>query len=535
LTTHDLIAIARRRIWVVVLCAAVAAGAAFLVSESKTKKYTAGATLLFEDPGFDQKLFGSTFLQPAVDQTREAATNLRLVTLRVVAQRTAEKYGRGLTAGQVQQMVNVGEEGDSNLVAISVTDTSPTRAAAVANLFGEQYIEFRRDADQRKIKEAEQLISRQLRTASTDPRETATLRERANQLQILASLQTGKAELVERAVPPSVASSPHPTRNAVVGGVLGLLLGLGLAFLLERMDRRLREADEIADIFGRPILGAIPESGVLAGSSGPTASLTDARPEAEAFQMLRANLRYFYVNQPVRSLLVTSSAPGDGKSTVAWHLASAAAAAGTRVLLLEVDLRRPTFANASNLSRGPGLSQVLAQQVPMAEAIQKARIHAAFGDFDQDRTLDVLVAGDVPPNPVDLIGSERMGELLNQAEETYDLVVIDSPPLSLVSDVIPLTQRVSGVIVVCQLGRTTRDAIARLRDQLGNLDAFTFGIVINAVKRSDDSYGYGYGYEAYAPSPSPPAANGDGVSDGNAGNGDLERDKSPIEPSRIPR
>src|SRR5207244_8023755 len=184
------------------------------------------------------------------------------------------------------------------------------------------------------------------------------LRQRAEQLQILAALQTGNAELVQPANVPTTPSSPTPTRDAILGLIIGILLGLGLAVLLERLDRRLKDPKEISEAFDRPILGAIPESRAIANADHDPQRL--APGEAEAFRMLRANLRYFNVDRQINSVLITSSAPADGKSTVAMHLASAAAGAGAKVLLMEADLRHPTLARRLGLPHDRGLSQVLA-------------------------------------------------------------------------------------------------------------------------------------------------------------------------------
>ena len=209
---------------------------------------------------------------------------------------------------------------------------------------------------------------------------------------------------------------------------------------------------------------------------------------------MRANLRYFNVDRDVRSVLITSAAPGDGKSTVAWHLAAAAAAARTRVLVVEGDLRHPGLGRALERGAGPGLSTVLAGASSFHEAIQRVPVSDGRTDGDSSRSVDVLFSGPIPPNPTDLIESDRMREVLQRAQMEYDFVVVDTPPTSVVSDAIPLVSQVGGVLVVGRLGKSTRDSLANLRDQLVNLDAPVLGVVVNGLGRDASGYGYGYGY-----------------------------------------
>jgi polysaccharide biosynthesis transport protein len=543
-----LLRVLRRRIGVVLACLVLVPAAALAVSLSQEKQYSASASLLFRDPQFDQKLFGSTVFSRQVDPAREAATNVKLVSLDVVAARTARALGGGVQQGTIQGKVQVAGEGQSDVVSITATDPDPAYAARIANTFAQEYIAFRRESDRSKISAAQKLVQDQLERLPATERsgeQASSLRERAEQLQILASLQTGNAELVQPARAPSAPSSPKPVRNTAFGVLFGLLLGLGLAVLLERLDRRLKDPSEIADAFDRPVLGAIPESRAIATAAQNPRRLSPG--EAEAFRMLRANLRYFNVDNEIRSVLITSSSPGDGKSTVAMHLASAAAAAGSRVLLIEADLRHPTIAGRLGLPPNRGLSQLLAGEIATFEDAAHSVPVSGRRRGDPDfRTMDVCVSGPIPPNPTDLIESERMHEVLARAGERYDLVVVDTPPTSVVSDAIPLVKQVSGVIVVCRLGKTTRESAAHLRSQLSNLEANTLGVVVNSVGRQSAYYGYGYGYgpEAQKPrkrgrggrpadelaEPEPVAAaatNGHGPANGHA----PERGPEPREPA----
>jgi capsular exopolysaccharide synthesis family protein len=490
---RGILTVVRRRFGVIALCALLVPAAALVLSLIQEKEYTATATLLFRDPQLDQKLFGSSFVDDTGDAEREAATNLKLVSLDVVAARTARALGGDFTDGQVSSSIETSSEGQADVVTIEATHTDPRLSARLANTFAEQYIRFRRRADRAKIAEAKRLVQGQLDQLTPEEQATPSarsLRQRLQELQIVTALQTGNAEQVEIAETPTSQSSPRPLRNTAVGAVLGLLLGLAAAFLLERLDRRIRDPEELPEIFGRPTLASIPEVDELASTDTPLS------PEAsEPFRMLRANLRYFNVEKQVRSVLITSSQPGDGKSTVAWNLAVASASAGIPTLLIEADLRRPSFAQWTRSGVRLGLSGLLSHQGDLDEAVQTLSVGARPGGT-RSHTLDVILSGALPPNPDELIDSTRMREIVDEAQLTYQLVVIDTPPTSAVSDAIPLMNAVSGVIVVGRLGRTTRDSAAQLAHQLQNLEARILGVVVNGARRRRGGYGYGYGFDA---------------------------------------
>jgi receptor protein-tyrosine kinase len=378
-------------------------------------------------------------------------------------------------------------------------------AARIANTFATEYIEFRRRSDREMIQETTQLVERRLAELSPGELEGPTgrvLQRRLEELEILASLQTGNVEQVQVAEPPEERSAPKPMRNGLIGVVLGLMLGAGAALLLDRLDRRLRDPEEAAEIFERPILTLIPEAEALAEPDRPLPAAV-----AEAFRMLRANLRYFNVDREVRSVIVTSAQPEDGKSTVAWQLASAAAATGTRVLLIEADLRRPTLSRWMHRAPRVGLSAFLTGQAELDEAVERVKLGEGNGSLPAHE-LDVIFAGGPPPNPDELMESERMRELLREAESDYELVLIDTPPTSVVADAVPLLREASGVLVVARLDQTTRDAARQLNEQLRNLKARVLGVVINHLRVRGFGYGYGYGYGYYGESV--PGRDGDG-------------------------
>jgi succinoglycan biosynthesis transport protein ExoP len=481
------LAVIRRR-WVTVVVATIAVAAvAFVVSLTQSKTYTASASLLFRDPQLDQKLFGSSFLSAGTDPGREAATNVKLAALDVVAERVAARMRPGTTASDVRDVTNVRSEGQSDVASISAEDREPGRAARIANLMAEQFVQYRRMADQSKVREAQTLVSGELSRMSARERSSSrgrSLEARSQQLQILASLQTGNVEIAERAPVPTEASSPRPVRSGLTGAFVGLLLGLLGAFARERMDRRLRDQDELAEIFGRPLLASVRKSSRLSQAIQDDTRL----PDAEPFRILRASLRYFGADKDLKCIVVASAQAGDGKSLTAWHLAVASAQAGKRTLLVEADLRRPGIGHRlPDAAGGPGLTDVLTQEATLETAVRSIPVleDARPGET---RTLDVLLAGPLPPDPVDLIDSSAMRSLLVEARAAYDLVILDTPPTTIVADAIPLFEEADGVIVVAWVKGTLRPALRTLQAQLATLDAPVLGVVANAVTSESNRY-----------------------------------------------
>lgn len=500
LSLEQVMGVLRRRALLIVLCVILAAGGAYGYSKHQTKQYTATASLVFNNNQLGQQLAGL----PATSSNNQQAqqnTNLKLVQIGDMAAKTAARLGHGLTEEAVSANVSVSAQAESNIVEVSVANTSPALAAAIANTYTAQFVKEQQNSNHQYYSSALALVNKQL--AALSPRQRVStaalaLENRAQSLGVLAELRSGSVQIAHVAKVPTSPSSPKVSRNTLLGAILGLLLGLGVAFLLERLDRRIREPKDLEAVYGLPLLGVVPESAALArsGRRGGQAQVALPPNEAEVFHLIRAHLRYFNVDRELRTLMVASAAPGDGKTTVAHHLAAAAARMGSRVLLVETDLRRPTLSRQLDIPAGPGIADVLIGAISMSEATQSIELNGPDGDGARRRTLDVLVAGAaLPPNPGELIESRAMEAVLRQAKSAYDLVVIDTPPLTAVSDAFPLLGKVDGVIVVGRVGRNRRDVAERLHETLTGADAPLLGVIANGFKASGrGSYAYSYAY-----------------------------------------
>jgi capsular exopolysaccharide synthesis family protein len=489
-----ILAILRRRSLLIGLCTLGIALAAFGWSALQQKEYSSSASLLFRNPGFAEDLFGTSQTTSITDPTREAATNEKLVSLKIVADRAA-KYLPELSAEDVSSMVSVSSEGEADVVSVTATSPEPAQAMHVANTFAKQFIVFRSQTDRSKLVEAKKLAEEEFRRLSPEQQKGArgqALSRGAEKLGILASLQTGNAELVQPAELPTSPSSPKPARNTVLGAIVGLLLGIGLAFLFERLNRTLRDPEEAQEAFDLPVLATVPESKAILASNKKGAVTDLPFMENESFRMLRASLQYFNVDREIRAVLITSYGASVGKSTIAWNLARVASSS-SKVVLVESDLRNSSIGQQHDLAMGPGLTQVLTHQVDLDAAIQSRDVSGqSNGAGGPTPSLDVIVAGGHPPNPAELIESDALHQLIGRLKERYEFVVIDSAPIGVVADAFPLMREVDGVIAVARMSHTTRDHAAHLSEQLRRMDAPLLGFVANGVKVKRGRYGYGY-------------------------------------------
>lgn len=297
---------------------------------------------------------------------------------------------------------------------------------------------------------------------------------------------------------PTSPSSPNGKLNLALGALAGLLLGVGYAVVRDRMDQHLRSAEQVEQATGMAVVGHLPLESSLS-SHLSVLPVADARGRgrfvalAEAFRGLRTNLQYMSVDDPPRAIVVTSPLPGDGKSFTAANLALTIAASGRRVVLVDGDLRRPMIASLFELPNDAGLSDVLAGRVAAADVLQPA---------DPTYPLEVLAAGPVPPNPSEILGSERMRQLIAELGKDA-LVIIDSPPVLPVTDAAVLSTRADGALLVVSTGRTTFDQLEAALELLDKARAKPLGIVLNRVPTSGAGavrYGYQYRGDYYSSS-----------------------------------
>lgn len=416
--------------------------------ESETQLFVA-----IQNSGSVQELQqGNTFSQARVQ------SYVKTVGTPAVLQPVIDSLGLPLPAEQLSKSIAASSDLNTVLITITVKDGSPVQAAAIAQAVGNSLI--------RTIDEL----------------------ERSDK----SSASPVKLSVVTPAVAPSAPTSPNTKLSLLMGFLAGLAVGFAGATLRNMLDNRVRGEADVRKITDSPILGAIA---LEQDAKKPLITQIPAQsPRAESFRQLRTNLQFANVGQKSTAVLVTSSLPGEGKTTTATNLALALAQAGQSVVLVDADLRRPMVAQYLGLERHAGLTTVLVGEADLNEMLQP------WGDDN----LYVLSSGQIPPNPSELLGSNAMAQLIRRLEDTFDAVVIDSPPLIPVTDAAVLAQSVSGVILVVDSQGTKQASVVKSLQSLNLVSANLMGVVLNRLPlKGPDAYGYGYGYGPISDAPLP--------------------------------
>jgi succinoglycan biosynthesis transport protein ExoP len=449
---RDYLEILRRR-WVgataVALAVLAAASALTLLS---TPKYTATTRLFFAVQGSESVTDlaqGSTFAQRQMISYSEVATS-PLVLDPVIRDLGLDTTSTAL-AGSLTAVV----PSDTVILEVSAVNADPVRARDIANAVGSQLSE--------------------VATTLVPEREDGS---EAVQATILAPAQL-----------PATPSSPDVLRNLAVALALGLVLGAGFALLRHVLDTKVRNDQDVRALTDQPLLGAIAFDDAVPSHPVMVADQPHSAP-AEAIRRLRTNLQFVGVASGSKAVVITSSIPGEGKSTTAINLAVSLADAGSRVLLVDADLRRPSVAEYLGLEGRAGLTSVLIGRADVEDVVQPW----------QQSGLDVLPSGQVPPNPSELLGSPAMRELLTKLQSSYDVVVLDTPPLLPVTDATILTKMVGGALLVVGADRIHKGQLSESLETLETADATLHGLVLNKIARRDARpYAYENGYYSSKP------------------------------------
>ena len=441
----------RRGWWILVGAALLGGCTALIGSLVQTPIYAASSTLYVSVQGGERS---DAAYQNSMASQQRVLSYAKLINSDVVGTEVIERSGVDLSIPDVQSALSASYTPDTVLLTITAEDRDPAVAARLARAAAESVADY--------VGELERPVG--------------------------GGASLAKMTVVSPAQVSEAPVSPRIYRNTGVGILIGALLGLGLLVLRDRLDSRLHDEAGAVAATGAAVLGRIPnqrEGGdaLVPSYSGGWSST------AEAFRKLRTNLQYVDVDHPARTILVTSALEGDGKSTTCVNLCAALTEAGERVVLVDADLRRARVAAMLSANPAIGLTDYLRGDTAIEDVVQQA----------PTRGFDLIASGSTPPNPAELLGSERFRSAMADLSHSYDFVIVDSPPVIPVTDAMVIAGAVDGVLVVGRIGKTRESALRSACDQLRSSSTRIIGILLNGVRDSEGSYQYSYTSSARPP------------------------------------
>lgn len=512
------IAIVWRHLWLILLAAALAGGTALVVSLLSPPIYQATTTLEIDQGGGDPREDPYTALRTS---ERVAMTYLEQIQTRALLEEVVEQLNLQMSAGQLKEMITVEHVRDTQLIRISVESSDPALAKALAETIAQVFTEQEMDKQQARFQAGLDELEAQLAQVEVsieetqrqivslgdpaDPENTrmpefvrfeqTRLTSKLTNDQIRLTMLLRSAEDFRMAMArytdyisvfspanlPTAPIRPRTIMNTLLGTVVGAMLGVGAVFLLEYLDDTVKSPDDIKQNLPVGVLGMVP---LLDETDDQTSSLivndSPLHPVAEAFRNLRTSIRFSGVDEPVRTLLVTSPEPSSGKTFTAANLAVAIAQGGQTVVMVDADLRRPMLHRLFGLPKEPGLTSVLLRPEERDTVLRQTGI----------KGLQIITSGSRAPNPAELLASNRFRDLISSLAEEADAVIIDSPPVLAVTDAAVLSTLADGTLLIVDCGETRKPAAAEAVQRLTDVGGRVLGVVLNRMTRSAGTYYY---------------------------------------------
>lgn len=501
---REYIRVALRRKWVILPAIVIVPVGAFLLSLGQEPRYEASSSVLINHQNLGLALTQTPGSSVSIPAERIAQTQADLAALPQVAERVLRSLGLDdRSATDLIDATRISPKANSDLLSFSVEDGDPELATRLATSYAEEFVEYRREFDTAALRRAREEVRASI-DESDDRGERGTaiynsLVEKEQQLRTLEALQSAPVALVREAGD-AAQVQPRPLRNAALGLVLGLVLGGLLGALREALDTRVRSAEEVGERLGLPLLARIPEPPRRLRAADRLVMIeAPGTMEAESLRVLRTNLEFVNLNREARSVMVTSAVEREGKSTTVANLAVGLALARRRVILVDLDLRRPYIDRFFDLGAKPGLTDVALGHVDLDAALATIPLAEADSAYPHRNgsapgILHVLPSGPIPPDPGEFIGSRALQDILMELRERADIVLVDSPPLLHVGDALVLSGIVDGIILVTRLNLVSRTSLREVARIISASPGRPLGYVVTDAD-GQGGYGGGYHYE----------------------------------------
>jgi len=452
MTVQDYVRLLRRNLVLLISLTLIGLCIGVLIALTTPTRYSTSTQLLVSAQAGDAATPAELNLARGYAQ-QAVLSYVNIIPSSLVLQPVIDDLGLDSTVAQLSSRVSAAASTTSTAITLTVSDHNPAQAARIANAIGDSFTTVVAEQLERPIDARPSLV---------------------------------RIDTLEAASVPVSPAAPNIPLTVALGALLGLAGGIGVAVLRSVLDNRIRTIDDVERAVKAPTLGGIaldPDA-----KKRPLVVAADARdPRAEAFRSLRTNVKFLDLGEGSMALTITSAGPGEGKSTTTANLAITFAESGARVALVDADLRLPRIADYFGIEGGVGLTEVLIGRAAASETLQ----HWGRG------ALFILPAGTVPPNPAELLGSAAMTALLNDLKEAFDIIIIDSPPVGLVTDAAVLARQTQGAILVAAAGKTRANRLADAEETIEKVGAKVLGTVVTMLPtRGADRTGYGV-YGAY--------------------------------------
>jgi Mrp family chromosome partitioning ATPase/capsular polysaccharide biosynthesis protein len=509
----DYLAILRRHWWVIAIPLVVAPIGAFLAARSEAPVYQAASTVYINRTPATSSAIGLYDPSAASDPVRFFQTQADLARRPALIERAVRAaHVSGITPGELAGNSSVSPSSDADLLTFSVQDARPDVAVALANAYASEFAKYQPAQNVQQLNSALKTVDAKLASLRaqgiTHGAVFDQLLERESLLAAALTIGGGNVPQVLQPASGAAKIRPRPKRNAMLGLALGAILGIGLAFLREALDRRVWSEDAIEAILALPLLGRLPKPPREFRRNNELVMVSEpGRPAAEAFRKLRTNLEFANLDREHRTIMISSSVEQEGKSTTVGNLGVALARGGRRVAIVDLDLRRPLMHRFFRVTAVPGVTDVVSGRARLADAVREIPIgdkraqnllarHALSGNGaapPKSATLSLLPAGSARFDPGEFILDEGLYSVLGEMRKDWDIVLIDAPPMSVVGDALSLSAGVDAIVVVAKLGLVHPGMLHELARLLEASPTDKLGFVVTGAEHGP-VYGYGYGY-----------------------------------------